>query len=214
MATMPLALMALIWPALVLSMSTSSIFWAPVALSRMLTSTDPSICQFHEVPGRSGSMPVGGASVVVVVVVGVVDGSVDVVVGAGVVVVLCSCSVVVVVLQRWRPLHPTWCDAAPAAWAAAAVNVTSSSTKAALRILRMSGLGPLVWLPRDIGVTRCRLHRRRPSTVLALVSSTSCPDAGSPQRLHRYRSRRHAREVEPTDVGERLAIRRHDPAQG
>src|SRR3954467_3732543 len=140
MATMPLALMALIWLALVLSMSTSSIFWAPVALSRMFTSTDPSICQFHEVPGRSCSMPVGGASVVVVVVVGVVGGSVDVVVDAGVVVVLCCGCIVVVVLQRWRRPHPAWCDAAPAAWAAAAVNVTSSSTKAALRILRMSGL--------------------------------------------------------------------------
>src|SRR3954449_11757857 len=120
MATMPLALMALIWLALVPSMSTSSIFWAPVALSRMFMSTDPSICQFHDVPGRSGSMPVGGASVVVL---GVVDGSVDVVVDAGVVVVCCGPVVVVVVLQRWRPLHPTWwwCDAAPAAWAAAAV---------------------------------------------------------------------------------------------
>src|SRR3954469_19193633 len=109
MATMPLALMALIWLALVLSMSTSSIFWAPVALSRMFTSTDPSICQFHEVPGLSGSMPVGSPSVVV----GVVDGSVDVVVDVGVVVLCCgSVVVVVVVLQRWRALHPTWCDTA------------------------------------------------------------------------------------------------------
>src|SRR5689334_11508832 len=138
----------------------------------MLRSTEPSICQFHEVPGRSGLMPGVGVLVVVVVV-----GSFVVVVVVGFVVVVVGRWVVVVGRGRRRACQPASGDAAPALWAAAAVNVTSNSAKAALRILRMSGLGPLVWLPRDIGLPRCHLHRRRPSTVLALVSSTSCPGA-------------------------------------